>query len=195
MKYDILIYGNPMLREKAKSIENVDDGIRQLAKDMLETMYDRNGLGLAAEQIGRTESICVIDVPSERDAEGENGTRDNPNISMPLVMINPRITGMSGEQERQEGCLSFPELFVSIKRAAEATVTFTNLRNEKVTADVRGLLARTVQHEIDHLDGILMTDRMSFVQKVAIAGKLKKLKKMAVLDGSGLFYHINVLRQ
>lgn len=169
-----------MLREKAKSIENVDDGIRQLAKDMLETMYDRNGLGLAAEQIGRTESICMIDVPPERDMEGKNGARHNPDISMPLVMINPRITGMSGEQEGQEGCLSFPELFISIKRSAEATVTFTNLRNEKVTIEVKGLLARTVQHEIDHLNGILLTDRMSPVQKVAVAGKLKKLKKMAI---------------
>ena len=179
MKYDILIYGNPMLREKAKSIENVDDNIGQLAKDMLETMYDRNGLGLAAEQIGHTESICVIDVPLEKDAEGENGTRDNPNISMPLVMINPGITKMSGEQERQEGCLSFPELFISIKRAAETTVTFTNLHNEKVTIEVKGLLARTVQHEIDHLNGILLTDRMSPVQKGVAAGKLKKLKKTA----------------
>ena len=177
MKYEVVIYGNPVLRKKAVHVEEVDDNIRQLARDMLETMYAGSGIGLAAEQIGRTEPICVIDVPAQRDTGEGDGSPDNPDISMPLVMINPRITGLSGEQEGQEGCLSFPEMFISVKRALEMTVAFVSLDNQEETIHVKGLLARVVQHEVDHLDGILLTDRISPVQKVAIAGKLKKLRR------------------
>jgi peptide deformylase len=99
---------------------------------------------------------------------------------MPVVMINPRIVEEEGQQSGQEGCLSFPEIFVGVKRAAKVTAAFMNLegREEKVLA--QGLFARAIQHELDHLNGVLLVDRMSPVQKVANAGKLKRLKKQAL---------------
>jgi peptide deformylase len=177
LKYDVVVYGDPVLREKAVAVEKVDDSIRALAKDMLATMYDSNGLGLAAEQIGRTENLCVIDVPSSHDVDVGTGPLQNPDVAMPLVLVNPRVTETSGEETAQEGCLSFPEIFVSIKRAEELTVVFTDLDNKERSLRVRGLLARTVQHEMDHLHGVLLVDRMSAVQKVAARGKLKRLMK------------------
>jgi len=167
-----MIYGNPILRQKSKPIKKVDDSIRELAKDMLETMYASKGLGLAAEQVGRTESICVIDIPDDEDFDA-----GNTDVSMPLVMLNPGITEMKGEQVGQEGCLSFPEIFVPIARADEITVSYLDLENSKKTITVNGLLSRTIQHEVDHLNGVLLVDRMSDGQKAANAGKLKRLKK------------------
>jgi len=178
LKYEITTYGNPALRKKAFRIDKVDDSIRQLARDMLETMYQSNGLGLAAEQVGRAESICVVDLPASLDLDEEGRNRLNPGIKMPLVMLNPVINRMEGEQIGQEGCLSFPEIFVSIKRAMEVEVTFLNLSGKEMVLDVKGLLARAVQHEVDHLNGVLLVNRMSAVQKVSMAGKLKKLKKL-----------------
>lgn len=177
LKYEVLIYGSPVLREKAIPIEKVDSSVRQLAKDMLETMYGGNGIGLSAEQVGRTESICVIDVSAVRESGDENESQSNPDVLMPLVMVNPEISLTSGEQTGQEGCLSFPEIFISIKRAEKVTVRFINRDNQEETVRASGLLARVIQHEVDHLHGILFVDRMSPVQKVAIAGKLKRLRR------------------
>lgn len=179
MKCEITIYGNPVLRKKSVPIKEINESIRRLAGDMLETMYRSNGLGLAAEQVGRTESICVIDLPASLDMEEETRRRLNPGIKMPLIMLNPVITKSEGSQVGQEGCLSFPDIFVQIKRAAEVEVKFVNLAGEIEVLQVRALLARTVQHEVDHLNGILLVNRMSTVQKLSMAGKLKKLKKQA----------------
>jgi len=176
--YEVLTYGSPALREKARPVGEVTDDTRALADDMLCTMYDHNGIGLAAEQIGRVEAICVIHVPPELDGE-EDGPRLNPDVEMPLILVDPEITESQGTQEGQEGCLSFPEVFTTVRRAAEVTVVYTTLDNERVSATVRGLLARAVQHEIDHLNGVLLVDRMSAVKKVAIAGRLKKLRRQA----------------
>jgi len=176
--YEVLTYGNAALREKAKRVEEVTDEIRALARDMLGTMRDYNGIGLAAEQIGRSEAICVIDVPPELDGE-KDGPRLNPDIEMPLVLINPEVTESEGSQDGQEGCLSFPEIYATVRRAAEVTVAYTTLDNEQTTIRARGLLARAVQHELDHLNGVLLVDRMSAVKKVAIAGRLKRLRGQA----------------
>lgn len=177
MTYEVLIYGNPALRKKAAPIEKVDGAVKRLAKNMLETMHGKSGIGLAAEQIGRTESICVIDISGAREDDGGEELQDPPDVSMPLVLINPEIIEKSGEQTGREGCLSFPEIYVSIKRAAEATVRYMDLENEQASVHARGLLARVIQHEVDHLNGILLADKMSMVQKAAIAGKLKRLKR------------------
>lgn len=177
MKYEVLTYGNPALRKKAVPVKKVDDSIKHLVKDMLAAMYQANGLGLAAEQIGRTEAVVVIDIPPELDSREKGGPRDNPHVEMPLVLVNPKIAAEGGKQSGQEGCLSFPEMFVTITRAYEVTLTFVGVDKKEKTETVRGLLARAVLHEVDHLTGILLVDRMSTIQKLTMATKLKGLKR------------------
>ncbi|NQU38809.1 MAG: peptide deformylase [Lentisphaerae bacterium] len=176
---DVLIYGNKLLRRKATAVAAVTDEVRRLAHSMLKTMYDSDGLGLAAAQIGRPEALCVIDIPPMRDEETGEPTHENQDVRMPLVLINPVITERDGHQVGSEGCLSFPGVFVSIKRAESVAVSFLNMENEPQVVRATGLLSRAIQHELDHLDGVLLVDRMSTVQKVAVAGKLKKLRKGA----------------
>jgi len=176
VKCDIVKYGDDALRQKSIPVEKVDDSIRRLAEEMLETMHASEGIGLAAEQVGRTESIFVIDIPRDR-AEAENVPDENAGIEMPMVLINPEILSSEGTQVGAEGCLSFPGIFVDIKRAERVSVRYTDLESRDVTAEATGLLARAIQHEMDHLNGVLLVDRMSPVQKVALAGKLKRLKR------------------
>jgi len=177
VEYEIITYGNKLLRRKSTRVEEVNDEVRALAQDMLKTMYASDGLGLAAEQVGRDEAICVIDIPPMRDEETGAPKRENPDVRMPLVLVNPRIIERDGEQVGSEGCLSFPGIFISVKRAETVTVEFRDMENEVRTVRATGLLSRAIQHELDHLDGVLLVDRMSPVQKVAVAGKLKKLRK------------------
>jgi peptide deformylase len=177
VRYEVVTYGDAVLRKKAAPVERITPELRKLAKDMLETMYRYKGAGLAAQQIGRTEDLCVIDV-SSRDAPDDPGVApENPGIAMPMVLINPRIVDERGGQNAQEGCLSFPEIFVNLRRSEEVTVAFTTLTGEQTLVTARGLLARAVQHELDHLSGVLIVDRMSPVQKITNNGKLKRLKK------------------
>ncbi len=177
MSLPICTYGNPVLRQKAVEVMNVNEDIRALAKEMFETMYLEKGVGLAAEQVGRTERMFVIDIPAEGDA-GEDGERDNPTVEMPLVFINPKITGHTDDvQVGPEGCLSFPEIFANVERWYEVDAEYIDLDGNPQTIHAKGLLARAIQHELDHLDGILLVDRMSHVKKVALGGKLKRLVK------------------
>jgi len=177
--YDVKLYGSAVLKQPAVPVARVDDAIRQLAKDMLRAMYRHNGLGLAAQQIGRREAICVLDVPARR--QGPNGADivENPEVPMPLVLLNPRITAQAGSETAQEGCLSFPDIYVAICRPRQVTVEFMNLEGAAQALTVVGLLARAVLHEIDHLNGVLLVDRMSTAQRVALAGKLRRLKRSA----------------
>lgn len=177
MLYDIRKYGDGVLREKSTPIVEINDDVRALVKDMLETMYTNSGAGLAAEQVGKTVSLCVIDVSFADPDEKEGGVPENPDVPMPLVLINPKITAASGEQVGQEGCLSFPEVFVKVKRFANVTVSFMDLEGGQREVEARGLLSRAIQHELDHLNGVLLVDRMTAVQKVAVSGKLKRIKK------------------
>jgi len=174
MTYGILKYGSPELRRKSRKVEKVTAEIRRLAEDMLRTMRESNGLGLAAEQVGRAEAVCVIDVPE--NLQSDTGAPD-PEVPMPLVLINPEITAFEGEQTGQEGCLSFPEIYINLKRARTVEVSYVDLAGKPASVRVSGLAARAVQHELDHLNAVLLVDRMSPVQKVALAGKLKRLKK------------------
>ena len=177
MKFEVLTYGNPILRKKSIPIKKIDDALKRLAKDMLAALYEARGVGLAAQQIGRTESLCVIDIPAEMDSREKGGPRDNPHIRMPLVLMNPRVIAAAGEQSNQEGCLSFPEIFVTMIRPYEVTVAFMGMDNRDKIETVRGLLARAVLHEIDHLAGVLLVDRMTAVQKLTVAAKLRRLKR------------------
>ena len=166
MGYEIVKFGNSALREKAVAVENVED-VRQLVDDMLESMRAKDGIGLAAEQIGRKEHICVIDVPKDHTCGYE----------MPLVLINLKIESGAGEVYEQEGCLSFPDIYVKVKRMKEVEASYTGLDGKRHSIKAVGLLSRAIQHELDHLNGVLLIDHMTPVQKVANAGKLKRLRR------------------
>jgi peptide deformylase len=172
----LVYYGNDALRKKSNPVPEVTDDIRELARDLLETMYAENGAGLAAQQIGRTEAVCVVDVSHAPDAEGDADEERPEGVEMPLVMINPEIVEMDGAQLGEEGCLSFPEVYTKIRRAQTVRAEFTGLNGERHSVTGNGLLARAIQHELDHLNGVLLVDRMSHIQKVAVSGKLKRLK-------------------
>lgn len=168
-------YGEKVLREKAESVAAVDDRERNFAADMLETMHHAGGVGLAAPQVGVSRRLCVIDVPAECDNEFD--AVFNAPIAMPLVMWNPEILAMEGSVCDKEGCLSFPGIGGSIVRAEQVVCRYTDADNRQQTITVRGYLARAVQHEIDHLNGVLYIDHMTAVDRLARAMKLKKLAK------------------
>lgn len=168
-------YGEKVLREKASPVAVVTDDLRKTAGDMLETMHKAKGVGLAAQQIGRTERMCVIDIPEGCD-EPEDELFNAP-IAMPLMLWNPEIVMQEGAVCDKEGCLSFPGVGGSLTRAAQVTVRYLDAENNPQTITARGYLARALQHEIDHLDGILYIDRMSAVERLKYAAKLKKLAK------------------
>lgn len=165
-KLDIVTIPDPILRKVAEPIERVDDTLRRLADDMLETMYDAPGIGLAAPQVGVSRRLIVLDV-SEKDGEKH-----------PLVMINPEILRLADEQRiYEEGCLSIPDVKVDIERPAALNVRFLDRdgRPQEVFAD--GLLATAIQHEIDHLEGRLIIDFLSRLKRDIIVRRFKKLAR------------------
>ncbi len=168
-------YGENVLRQKAEPVSAVTDDLRQLAADMVETMHATKGVGLAAEQVGRTEKVCVIDIPE--GCEEEEDELFNAPIPMPLILFNPEILTQEGSQYDKEGCLSFPGIGGSITRAAQVTCQYVDAENRPQIITARGFLARALQHEIDHLNGILYIDRMSAVERLSFTPKLKKLAK------------------
>ena len=177
----ILQYGDPILRIKGKRIEEIDGRIRELAANMIETMHAAHGVGLAAQQIGEALQLTVLDIsavedrPSTLILDGKDIT--DPRTAMPLVLINPEIE-LRGETEvGVEGCLSFPEITADIERAHSVTVRAQNLEGEPIEIEANGFLARAIQHEHDHLDGILFIDRMSSAAKAALSSRLKRLQK------------------
>ena len=176
---EIVKYGHPVLREKGKRIERVTPEIRQLAADMIETMYAANGVGLAAQQVGRALLLTVIDVrDSERISEMFiDGKPQDVAARMPMVLVNPKLTHPEGEQVGVEGCLSVPEINADIRRAARVTVTAHDLDGNNLTFVCTGLFARATQHEADHLNGVLFIDRMDAATRASFSGKLKKMQK------------------
>lgn len=178
MSFEIVTFGDPVLRVRAATVDRVTPEYKRLVDGMMDTMHEAEGVGLAAQQVGRTVSLCVIDIPVELDVAEEGGSRLNPDVQMPLVMFNPKIVTRGGEvSRRDEGCLSFPGIHTSVQRSAEVEVAFVDWKGEVQTLRCRGLLARAVQHELDHLDGVLLVDRMSPVKKISMAGKLKRLRE------------------
>jgi len=180
MILSILQYGDPILRAKGKQIEKIDDHIRELAASMIETMHAANGIGLAAQQVGEALQLTVLDISQIEDRPSTlrlNGKDVDPTESMPLVLINPEIE-LGGETEiGTEGCLSFPEINGPIERAESTMARAQNLEGDKIEIVAGGLLARAIQHEVDHLNGILFIDRMNSAAKAALSSRLKRLQK------------------
>ena len=174
-KLKIFKYGEKVLREKSEPVAVVTGSLRALAADMIATMHAAKGVGLAAQQVGRTERICVIDIPEGCETEDDEAFTSI--VPMPLVLFNPEIISREGSQLDKEGCLSFPGLGGSVDRAAQVTCQYLDASNMPQIVTARGFLARALQHEIDHLDGVLYIDRMSAVERLSHAAKLKRLAK------------------
>ena len=160
----ILCFPDPALRTKAKSVEHFGDETQQLIDDLLETMYERNGVGLAATQIDEHWRVVVMDVSEDRD--------------QPLVLVNPEITDKQGQAEETEGCISFPGIFHSITRAKHITFNALDRTGQRYEMEAEGLLAVCVQHEVDHLIGRLFIDYLSPLKRDRILKKMRKLNKL-----------------
>ena len=180
MKLPILQYGDPILRAKGKRIEKIDERIRQLTQDMIETMRAANGVGLAAQQVGETLQLTVLDVSQVEDRPSTmklNGKDVDPRTAMPLVLINPEIKLADETELAMEACLSFPEISGGIERARSVIARAQTLGDGRIEIEASGLLGRAIQHEVDHLNGILFIDRMNSVAKAALSSRLKRMQK------------------
>lgn len=174
----IVRYPEPVLRAKCRPVTKITPDLRTLAADMLETMREANGVGLAAPQVAVDVQLAVIDVSHNPDCitfMKIDGQEVDMVEHMPVVLMNPRLDLGKDKETGEEGCLSFPRLRADIRRSCEVTVTFMNLDGKTVTVETDGLLARAFQHEIDHLNGILFIDRMNAVAKVGMKRKLARL--------------------
>ena len=181
MGLSILQYGDPILRAKGERIRQLPDNrVRELVQNMIETMHAANGVGLAAPQVGESFQLTVLDVSQVEDRPTTmklNGASVDPKTVMPLVLVNPQIDLGSETETGLEGCLSFPEITGDIERAKSVTTRAQNLDGEPIEIEATGFLARAIQHEVDHLNGILFIDRMSSAAKTSLSSKLKRLQK------------------
>ena len=179
MILEIVKYGHPMLRQKGAALETITPEIKRLIADMFETMHDRHGVGLAAQQVGQALQLTVIDVREVQDRPSTLELKGKPadvNEIMPLVLINPEIKPVGEPVAAGEGCLSFPEIYAEVSRPGEVEVKALNEKLKPVEFRAGGLLSRVVQHEMDHLNGILFIDRMTKKTKEEIRDELDKLQ-------------------
>lgn len=159
-------YGDPVLRKKAEPVAEITDAELQLAEEMLMTMYATgNGIGLAAPQVGVLKRFLIVDVGEFDDEEYE-----------PVMLFNPEILGEEGEIVAEEGCLSIPNVTADVKRPEKVVVEGINVARERVRIEAEGLLARALQHEIDHLNGVLFIDKLSGLKRQLLAGKLRQIQ-------------------
>lgn len=162
----LVLLPDPILREVSKPLERVDDEVRRFADDMLETMYDAPGIGLAAIQVGEPLRMLTIDVSG--DEEEKN----------PIVMINPEIVDMAGEATvYEEGCLSIPDYYADVERPGAVVVNYLDRDGKQQTLNADGLLSTCIQHELDHLNGVLFIDHISKLKREMVIRKFKKLAK------------------
>ena len=162
-KLVILEYPDPRLRKTAEPVTAVDDAVRQLADDLLETMYAKNGVGLAATQVDIHRRVIVLDVSDSRD--------------QPLVLINPQLLSLEGKGPGEEGCLSLPGIYDKLPRATKIRVKALNRDGQSFEMDAEGLLAVCIQHEMDHLEGKLFVDYLSELKRRMIRRRLEKERK------------------
>ncbi|HSJ04386.1 MAG: peptide deformylase [Verrucomicrobium sp.] len=174
----IVIYGEPVLRVKCKPVTEVTDEIRKLSQDMIETMHNARGVGLAAPQVGIALQLAVIEVTPDDESvtyvkvDGKDTTLAE---AMPLIFLNPKMDLGKEKRMGEEGCLSIPDLRSEVRRSEGVKVVYQTLDGETKTIEADGLLARALQHEIDHLNGILFIDRLSAAAKLGVRRKLKRL--------------------
>jgi peptide deformylase len=175
----VVKFGHPALRQKGAAIEKITPDIKQLIADMFETMKASNGVGLAAQQVGRAVQLTVIDVREVKDRPSTLELKGRPaDVAdiMPLVLINPEVTPVGEPAAGGEGCLSFPEIFAEITRPEAVDVKALDEKGKVITFRAGGLLARAVQHETDHLNGILFIDRMERKTKEEFRDELDALQ-------------------
>jgi peptide deformylase len=180
MILEIVKYGEPVLRAKGVPVGEITPEIKRLAEDMLETMRAARGVGLAAQQIGKAILMTVIDVAGIDDRPSAMFIKGEPvpiEDYMPMVLLNPELKLSQDAETAPEGCLSFPEMTAEITRASGVRCKARLLDGTDIEFDAAGLLARALQHETDHLHGVLFIDRMNSAAKAGIAGKLKRLQK------------------
>ncbi len=185
----IVLYGDPVLRKKCAPISAVTEEIRAFAKDMLETMHGAHGVGLAAPQVARAIQMAVIELPPQNPEKPNttavvlDGVERKPDELGPVVFLNPKLELHREKADGEEGCLSIPGLRYDVRRSSTATVSFLGLDGAAHSIGTDGLLARAFQHEIDHLNGILFTDRLSAAAKLGASRKLKRLQQEWEEDG------------
>lgn len=175
---DIVQYGHPVLRQKCRPVTEVDAALRELVADMLDTMVDANGVGLAAPQVGEDIRLAVIDVSHDPECVTMlkvNGQDAELESIMPLVFINPDLTYSQEKESAVEGCLSIQGIRAEVRRPAAVIAKLPQLDGSVLEIETDGLLARALQHEIDHLNGVLFVDRLSAVGKVSMKNRLKRL--------------------
>ena len=170
-KRTIVIYGHPVLRQRAKEVGEYDDSLRLLVADLFETMAAYQGVGLAANQVGVPQRVFVIDVPRE------DGSHDR------FAVVNPVVSERKGKQKDEEGCLSMPGIAEDVERALEARLRGFDEHGQPIDRKVTGFLARAVQHEADHLDGVLFTDRLSPLKRQFLRRDLEALARGELPEG------------
>jgi peptide deformylase len=177
-KLEILTYPNPLLREVSEKVKNFTPEIKKLADDMLETMYDANGIGLAAVQVGKLYRMLVIDTrprdPEKSRYESEDLSPLEAQIKQPLILINPEIVNGTGKITFDEGCLSVPSFFETVERFETVEVKAFDVNGKEFRFKTDGLLAICIQHEMDHLEGTLFIDHISFTKSNKIKNQIKK---------------------
>ena len=160
-------YGDPVLRKRAEPVAEITEAERQLAEQMLETLYATgNGIGLAATQVGVLKRVIIVDIGEEDDEEYE-----------PLVLFNPELLSSDGEIVAEEGCLSIPDVTADVKRPESIVLEGVNLQREAIRIEADGLLARVLQHEIDHLNGVLFIDRISGLKRRLLSEELTRVQQ------------------
>ena len=178
MVLEITQYGNPVLRKKCSNVDVVDDSILKLAEDMIETMVDAHGVGLAAPQIDVDIRMAVVDVSHDPECVSflkVNGADAKVKDVMPLVFINPELELDGPRESETEGCLSIRDIQAQVKRPSIVKASLPQLDGSVLEVEADGLLARALQHEVDHLNGILFVDRVSPAAKLSVKRKLKRL--------------------
>ncbi len=178
MILEITQFGNPILRKKCQRIEKVDDALLEFAQDMLDTMIEANGVGLAAPQVDKDIRMAVVDVSHDPECvtflkvNGEDAKMEDV---MPLVFINPELELDGTRETESEGCLSIHDIRANVRRPSIVKAKLPQLDGTVIELETDGLLSRALQHEVDHLNGILFTDRISTAAKVSIKRKLRRL--------------------